>query len=267
MELKEAYLILKERMPNKAQKLEICREFDLKETAKTQEIINQILELLREERVSKECFTDEDAQFFFRLCRYTSYNKMKTYLELESRKFVNFLIEWYENRYKVSKLRNKWPISLADGDKIKTMESMERFIRETSTEWAIREKRIADCANILRTQLQGFKRKFLKAGESLAVLHWNGEKNHLWSLDEFVKRELDNRERYYNFAILSLAERLVRNGVDENNLTVNFIKEDMKLFEMSIYDGKNSWHARSIIAAEWSAYMNCHIRFIVTKTN
>lgn len=266
MTLTETYSYLRTSMPNKAEKMQICEELGIKFTNKTQEIINQVLILLRDERSTKTEWTAEDAMNFRRLCSYTSYNKMKEYLDLENRNFVKFFVNWFDNEYQITnKILKRFSHTYAEKDKIKTLDNLNKYLTETSTDWTIMQKRIENCKNTLIAQLGPFKRKFLAAGEKVATLRFNGEKNHLWSLDELIKQETENRERYYDFAMISLAERLVRNGVNEEKITVNFIQEDYKLFEMKISDGENYWHARSIIAAEYSEYMSCHLRFIVTK--
>lgn len=266
MTLNKTLTYLMNSMPNKAEKMKVCEELGIEFTNKTQEIINQVLILLRDERSSKTEWTTEDAINFRRLCSYSSYNKMKEYLDLENRNFIKFFINWYDNKYQItSKVLKRFSHTIAEKDIIKTFNNLNKYLTETSVDWAVKQQRIENCKNALIAQLGEFKRKFLDAGAKIAEEQWNGEKNHLWSLDEYIKREVDNRERYYNFAMISLAERLIRNGVDEENIKVNYIQEDYKLFEMGINDGKSTWHARSIVAAEYSDIVTCHLRFIVTK--
>lgn len=267
MTLNETLLFIKNSVLTKADKMKICEELGIEATNKTQEIINQILVLMREERSIKSEWNEEDAKNFFRICSYSVYNKMKDYLELENRNFINYLIEYYDNKYQITnKLYKKYSLSPADKEHIKVFENLKRFIEETSIDYAIKNQRIALCKNSLIAQLGQFKRMFLEEGAKYAENQWNGQKNHLWSLEDYIKMEVDNRERYYNFAMHSLAERLIRNGVDETNIKVNYIQEDYKLFEMGIEDGKSVWHARTIIAAKYSTIVNCHLRFIITKT-
>lgn len=249
----------------KAEKMQFCEEMGLEKVNKNEEIKRQLLELLREERKTKETYTEEDARNYFRLCDSSSYKKVSEYLKLENRSFVEFLVEYLEKKYKISKIMYNWSLSYSDKYHIALYKSFTKFLNETTDTYIQEQNRIKEAVETLRTQLVPFYEKYMEAGIKIAESIWENQKTHIYEKEKFVEKEQDSRERYYNFSILSLAERLIRNGVDEKTMKVHYVQEDMKLFELTISDNKSTYHARAIIAAEYSEIVSTHIRFIVTK--
>ena len=229
-----------------------------------------LLEAIRDERSLKTEYTKEDAIFFLRLSDYsTSYKKLKEYLANEKMEFVNFLKDFTYTNYNIEALYKRFNLSYADKDKINRYEAICRYIKESSSEFQKRTERINNCYNSLLGQLGQFETKYIAKAKELAEKEWNRkvvEKTTTKSLDEYINLEVDSAQRYYVFSLMNLAERLINNGVNEENIKVQFIGEDMKLFEMILTDGKKTFHGRAIIAAEFSSIVSTHVRFIITKS-
>lgn len=65
--------------------------------------------------------------------------------------------------------------------------------------------------------------------------------------------------------IASISERLIKDNLKIDNLSISNVKNDPKFFEMIITDGEKKLYLRSIFAAEYSTKMIPHFRFIITE--
>ena len=83
-------------------------------------------------------------------------------------------------------------------------------------------------------------------------------------IEKFVEYHIDNAEKQYMNDINSVVLRIRRKELDYNNLKITNIFNDPKFFEMTITDGNQSLHARSIWAAEYSEKVTAHYRFIIS---
>ena len=91
-----------------------------------------ILDKLRENRNNKKYFTEEDLHDFFKYDIACSvYNKLKVYLDKESKEFIEYLLEYYNKIYK--KYINKHPstLSIAQKYNIKCLKNITRYLDET----------------------------------------------------------------------------------------------------------------------------------------
>ena len=84
------------------------------------------------------------------------------------------------------------------------------------------------------------------------------------TIEKFVEYHIDNAEKQYMNDINSVVLRIRRKELDYNNLKITNIFNDPKFFEMTITDGNQSHHARSIWAAEYSEKVTAHYRFIIS---
>ena len=65
--------------------------------------------------------------------------------------------------------------------------------------------------------------------------------------------------------IASISERLIKNNLNVNNITISDVKNDPKFFEMMLTDGEKKLYLRSVFAAQYSDKMIPHFRFIITE--
>jgi hypothetical protein len=84
------------------------------------------------------------------------------------------------------------------------------------------------------------------------------------TIEKYVEWNVENAENQYMSDINSVVERIRKRELDYDNLNVVNVYDDPKFFEMTITDGKQSLHARSIWAAEYSEKVTAHYRFIIS---
>ena len=84
------------------------------------------------------------------------------------------------------------------------------------------------------------------------------------TIEKYVEWNVENAENQYMSDINSVVERIRKRELDYDNLKVVNVFEDPKFFEMTITDGNQSLHARSIWAAEYSEKVTAHYRFIIS---
>jgi len=81
----------------------------------------------------------------------------------------------------------------------------------------------------------------------------------------FVDANLKAAEEKFERNIDTLADRIMDRELSIPDIKVSSVREDPKVFQMMITDGKKKLFARSIIAAEWSEKVSTHFRFIITN--
>lgn len=81
----------------------------------------------------------------------------------------------------------------------------------------------------------------------------------------FIESKKNLAINEYNTGMMIVAGKLENYGVNPETMKVIYTSLDMKFFELIINDGSKSFHARSIIAAEYSEKVQTHLRFIVTE--
>lgn len=84
------------------------------------------------------------------------------------------------------------------------------------------------------------------------------------TLKEYVDAKVKNASDDFDSDVRSVAMRVNEKKVDVDKLQITQIGRDPKFFEMLVTDGTIKLYARSIWAAENSAYMRPHFRFIIT---
>ena len=84
------------------------------------------------------------------------------------------------------------------------------------------------------------------------------------TIEKYVEWNVENAENQYMSDINSVVERIRKRELDYDNLKVVNVYDDPKFFEMTITDGNQSLHARSIWAAEYSEKVTAHYRFIIS---
>ena len=65
--------------------------------------------------------------------------------------------------------------------------------------------------------------------------------------------------------IAAISERLIKDNLNIDNLSITNVKNDPKFFEMIITDGNKKLYLRSVFAAQFSTKMIPHFRFIITE--
>lgn len=85
------------------------------------------------------------------------------------------------------------------------------------------------------------------------------------SKKDFIKKFKTDADFDYQLGMKVVAGKLEKSGVNPETMKVVFTNTDMKYFELVINDNDKSFHARSIIAAEYSEKVQTHLRFIVTE--
>lgn len=83
--------------------------------------------------------------------------------------------------------------------------------------------------------------------------------------EEFIEKFKNDADFDYQAGMKVVAGKLEKSGVNPETMKVVFTNTDMKYFELVINDNNKSFHARSIIAAEYSEKVQTHLRFIVTE--
>ena len=86
----------------------------------------------------------------------------------------------------------------------------------------------------------------------------DGEKN-------YVEKSIEDSKRRYNICMDELSKKINEKDMVVDNLKVNYITSDPKLYEMIITDGTKKLYARSIWAAEYSEKVTPHYRFLITN--
>lgn len=82
---------------------------------------------------------------------------------------------------------------------------------------------------------------------------------------DFVDANIESATEKFENNIKTLAERIMDRELSIPDIKVSSVREDPKVFQMMITDGKKKLFARSIIAAEWSEKVSTHFRFIITN--
>lgn len=86
----------------------------------------------------------------------------------------------------------------------------------------------------------------------------DGEKN-------YVEKSIEDSKRRYNICMDELSKKINEKEMVVDDLKVNYITSDPKLYEMLITDGTKKLYARSIWAAEYSEKVTPHYRFLITN--
>lgn len=75
----------------------------------------------------------------------------------------------------------------------------------------------------------------------------------------------EDGEKTFASNIAAISERLIKDNLNIDNLSITDVKNDPKFFEMIITDGNKKLYLRSIFAAQFSTKMIPHFRFIITE--
>jgi len=75
----------------------------------------------------------------------------------------------------------------------------------------------------------------------------------------------EDGEDTFKHNISAISERLLKDELNANNISISNVQDDPKFFEMMLTDGKKKLYLRSVFAAEYSTKMIPHFRFIITE--
>lgn len=75
----------------------------------------------------------------------------------------------------------------------------------------------------------------------------------------------EDGEKTFANNIAAISERLIKDNLNIDNLSITDVKNDPKFFEMIITDGNKKLYLRSVFAAQFSTKMIPHFRFIITE--
>ena len=75
----------------------------------------------------------------------------------------------------------------------------------------------------------------------------------------------EDGEKTFANNIAAISERLIKDNLNIDNLSITNVKNDPKFFEMIITDGEKKLYLRSVFAAQYSTKMIPHFRFIITE--
>lgn len=75
----------------------------------------------------------------------------------------------------------------------------------------------------------------------------------------------EDGEKTFANNIAAISERLIKDNLNIDNLSITNVKNDPKFFEMIITDGNKKLYLRSVFAAQFSTKMIPHFRFIITE--
>ena len=81
----------------------------------------------------------------------------------------------------------------------------------------------------------------------------------------YLDRCIKDGEEIFAHNIAAISEKLIKNDLNVNNISISNVKNDPKFFEMMLTDGKKKLYLRSIFAAQFSEKMIPHFRFIITE--
>jgi hypothetical protein len=139
---------------------------------------------------------------------------------------------------------------------------------EKVTKWATKQyPRIIEVKNETRAQLDNFPKDVKynvwkpiknKYDTAVALL------TRFDTIEKYIAWNVENAEKQYMSDINAVVERIRKRELDYDNIKVVNVFEDPKFFEMTITDGNQSLHARSIWAAEYSEKVTAHYRFIIS---
>lgn len=139
---------------------------------------------------------------------------------------------------------------------------------EKVTKWATKQyPRIIEVKNETRAQLDNFPKDVKynvwkpiknKYDTAVALL------TRFDTIEKYIAWNVENAEKQYMSDINAVVLRIRKKELDYNNIKVVNVFEDPKFFEMTITDGNQSLHARSIWAAEYSEKVTAHYRFIIS---
>ena len=111
----------------KSQKEPIAAKYNVT-SIKIRDIQLAILDELRENRKNKKEFTTDDVRYFIKYNAPDSYTRYKSYLDKESKEFVEYLLEYYKNRGKnISPYPGKQ--SMADKYVLKKINHLQKYLR------------------------------------------------------------------------------------------------------------------------------------------
>jgi len=111
----------------KDQKEPLIQKYNVS-TGRIKDIQLAILDELRENRKNKTEFTKTDVLFFIKYDVPESYPKYKTYLDKESKDFIEYLLEYYKNRGRnISPYAGKQ--SIADKYVLKKISYLQKYLK------------------------------------------------------------------------------------------------------------------------------------------
>lgn len=110
----------------KSQKEPIAAKYNVT-SIKIRDIQLAILDELRENRKNKKEFTTDDVRYFLKYDTPDSYVRYKTFLDKESKEFVEYLLEYYKNRGKnISPYAGRQ--SIADKYVLKKIANIQKYL-------------------------------------------------------------------------------------------------------------------------------------------
>lgn len=75
----------------------------------------------------------------------------------------------------------------------------------------------------------------------------------------------EDGEKVFANNIEAISQRLIKDNLNINNISISNVKNDPKFFEMMLTDGNKKLYLRSVFAAQFSTKMIPHFRFIITE--
>lgn len=237
---------------------------------KKADILTEMLYMLRSLRFETSNYDEIDIVNFSRMNVPDRYNLLSNFLDEEPLPFVKYLYEYWKK--KADKIGYRYSYSIADKYILNRTKNFERYIKEHSIQYVEEMKIRNHIVEMLQNQMVDFKKRYLKSAELSAKFRYeNSFKNEklkyiniAYTLDEYIKKEVESALRDFDYTVISLAARIMRKKLDYNKLQISNVYNDPKFFEMNITDGNIKLYARSIIAAEYSDKVSTHLRFIIT---
>lgn len=254
----------------KSERVELMKRYNA-EYPKLASIKNAILNELKNRRDQKIEFTSSDITDFERLD-----GKIQDKLMNESVKFIEFYIFSIESKLKSKnidpnvKLGRDWNyyISYAQKYLIDTYKIAVKILNEKTGALNKQEDIIKKIYNVLIENTVDFHNKFIDTIKIQATNSFdrllNKGKVKENEKEDFINAKIRLAEEEFKNSLYNISVRLFEHGVDDK-LSIEYIGNDMKYFELIIKSNNKILHCRAIIAAEYSEKVETHLRYIITE--
>lgn len=138
-------------------------------------------------------------------------------------------------------------------DKEKAEEAVEKYKTDNNLRWI---KYNDYKGNLLQKEVDKARNKISQFKEF----------NRMYTTEKsYLDKCREDGEDTFAHNIASISERLIKDNLKVDSLSISDVKNDPKFFEMILTDGEKKLYLRSVFAAQFSTKMIPHFRFIITE--
>lgn len=181
--------------------------------------------------------------------------------------------DWYRRRYSVMiETLEKMIYEHNNADQIKAEEDLmkkvvARLMNLTDKFRLMNLQRVIEVAKQRYNNYKGLVYEDLNRGMKIGYNEVKLNSDNFRSCTLYLEHSIKEFNSAFDNNLKAVADRLIRNGLKDNNIKLVEVNHDPKFLEMVLESNNEKFYCRSIFAAENSNLVSAHWRFIITKQN